>query len=69
MGAVLCDSADDVYEGADMIIKVKEPIEIEYNRLKEGQILFTYLHLAADRALTEVLCKKKITALAYETLE
>lgn len=57
----MCDSAGDVYEGADMIIKVKEPIEIEYNRLKEGQILFTYLHLAADRALTEeVLCRKEL---------
>jgi alanine dehydrogenase len=67
-GAVLLESADDIYAGADMILKVKEPIEIEYARLKEGQILFTYLHLAADKALTEVLCEKKITALAYETL-
>jgi alanine dehydrogenase len=68
LGAVLLESADDVYEGADMILKVKEPIEVEYNRLKEGQILFTYLHLAADKRLTEMLCEKKITALAYETL-
>jgi alanine dehydrogenase len=67
-GATILNSADDVYEGADMILKVKEPIEIEYDRLREGQILFTYLHLAADKALTEVLCTKKITALAYETL-
>lgn len=67
-GAVLVESADDLYAGADMILKVKEPIEVEYERLREGQILFTYLHLAADKRLTEVLCTKKITALAYETL-
>ena len=67
-GAVILESADDVYAGADMILKVKEPIEVEYSRLKTGQILFTYLHLAADRELTEILCAKKITAFAYETL-
>jgi len=67
-GAVIMESADDVYGQAEMVIKVKEPIEIEYPRLKEGLILFTYLHLAADKRLTEVLCEKKITALAYETL-
>ncbi len=67
-GAVIWENADDIYGGADIIIKVKEPIEVEYNRLKEGQILFTYLHLAADKRLTEVLCAKKITSLAYETL-
>lgn len=67
-GAVLIESANDLYAAADMIVKVKEPIEVEYNRLKENQILFTYLHLAADKKLTEVLCAKKITALAYETL-
>lgn len=66
-GAVLLATAEDVYAGAEMIVKVKEPIEIEYERLREGQILFTYLHLAADRVLTQVLCAKKITALAYET--
>ena len=67
-GGVMLDTADAIYEGADMILKVKEPIEVEYKRLREGQILFTYLHLAADKRLTEVLCEKKITALAYETL-
>ncbi|ADR33977.1 L-alanine dehydrogenase [Sulfuricurvum kujiense DSM 16994] len=67
-GAVILQSVDELYSKAQMIIKVKEPIEIEYDRLKEGQILFTYLHLAADKRLTEVLCEKKITALAYETL-
>ncbi|MDD4855392.1 MAG: alanine dehydrogenase [Sulfuricurvum sp.] len=67
-GALILSHADEVYLRAEMILKVKEPIEIEYNRLREGQILFTYLHLAADKRLTEVLCEKKITALAYETL-
>jgi len=67
-GALILDSADELYLRAEMIMKVKEPIEIEYDRLREGQILFTYLHLAADKRLTEVLCEKKITALAYETL-
>lgn len=67
-GAQIIQSADEVYGSSEMIMKVKEPIEIEYARLREGQILFTYLHLAADKRLTEVLCEKKITALAYETL-
>ncbi len=67
-GGMIVDNADEVYARCEMILKVKEPIEIEYERLREGQILFTYLHLAADKRLTEVLCEKKITALAYETL-
>lgn len=67
-GAQIIQSSDEVYASSEMIMKVKEPIEVEYNRLREGQILFTYLHLAADKRLTEVLCEKKITALAYETL-
>lgn len=67
-GGEIVKSADEVYARSHMILKVKEPIEVEYERLHEGQILFTYLHLAADKRLTEVLCEKKITALAYETL-
>lgn len=67
-GGMLVDNADEVYGRSEMILKVKEPIEVEYERLHEGQILFTYLHLAADKRLSEVLCEKKITALAYETL-
>jgi alanine dehydrogenase len=67
-GAVVLSNVDELYGRSEMILKVKEPIEIEYDRLKESQILFTYLHLAADKRLTEVLCEKKITALAYETL-
>ena len=61
-GAIILENADEVYAGAEMILKVKEPIEAEYNRLKENQILFTYLHLAADKKLTEILCAKKIIA-------
>lgn len=68
-GAQIVNSADEVYVRSEMIMKVKEPIEVEYDRLREGQILFTYLHLAADKRLTEVLCEKKITSFAYETLK
>ncbi len=68
-GAHLEESIASVYEAADLIVKVKEPIEAEYDLLKKSQILFTYLHLAADRRLTEVLMQRKVTAFAYETLE
>lgn len=68
-GAQLLQRAAEVYAQAGMILKVKEPIETEYPLLREGQILFTYLHLAADKRLTEVLCAKKVTAFAYETLQ
>lgn len=68
-GAVILTNAADVYSEADMIIKVKEPLESEYELLKDGQILFTYLHLAPNRPLTEILLKKKITAIAYETVQ
>lgn len=68
-GACILETADEVYARTQMIMKVKEPIEVEYDRLREGQILFTYLHLAADKRLTEVLCEKKVTAFAYETLK
>lgn len=67
-GAKIIDSADEVWSLAEMIVKVKEPIAVEYPRLKEGLLLFTYLHLAADRNLTEELLRKKVTAYAYETL-
>lgn len=67
-GGLIIQGADEVWNKADMIVKVKEPIESEYEHLREGQILFTYLHLAADKRLTEVLCEKKVTAFAYETL-
>ena len=62
-------SADDVWREADMILKVKEPIPEEFDRMREGQILFTYLHLAADRALTDELIRRKVQAVAYETVQ
>jgi len=67
-GADIIDSADDVWAKADMIVKVKEPIEPEYARMREGQLLFTYLHLAPDRKLTEQLIERKVTGIAYETI-
>ena len=67
-GARLLDSADDVWAKADMIVKVKEPIEPEYSRMREGQLLFTYLHLAPDKQLTDELLKRKVTGIAYETI-
>ena len=67
-GAQIIDSADDVWARADMIVKVKEPIAPEYPRMREGQLLFTYLHLAPDRKLTEELLKRKVTGIAYETI-
>jgi alanine dehydrogenase len=67
-GAQILDSAADVWAKADMIVKVKEPIEPEYPRMREGQLLFTYLHLAPDRKLTEQLIQRKVTGIAYETI-
>ena len=68
-GATILDTADDVWGTGDLILKVKEPIEPEYHRMREGQTLFTYLHLAADKPLTEELVKRKVTGIAYETVE
>src|SRR5436305_1761439 len=68
VGALLT-SVDDVWEGSDLVLKVKEPIASEYARLHEGQILFTYLHIAADEPLTRALTDSGITAVAYETVE
>jgi len=67
-GAQIIDSADDVWARAEMIVKVKEPIAPEYPRMREGQLLFTYLHLAPDRKLTAELLKRKVTGIAYETI-
>lgn len=69
-GAVLVDSADDVWSSADMILKVKEPIAEEYSRLsaRENQVLFTYLHLAASLACTKALMEAGNVAIAYETV-
>ncbi|MCI0336763.1 MAG: alanine dehydrogenase [Acidobacteria bacterium] len=60
--------ADEVWERAEMIVKVKEPVGPEYERMREGQILFTYLHLAPDLKLTKVLLERKVTGVAYETI-
>jgi len=68
-GAKLVDDADAVWGDAEMIIKVKEPIPEEYHRLREGQVLFTYLHLAASRSCTDALLNAKTTAIAYETVQ
>jgi len=68
-GAKLADSHKTIFEKADLVIKVKEPLASEYGLLRPNQMLFTYLHLAANRLLTETLMKSGVTALAYETLE
>ena len=68
-GANMVDDHKAVFESADLIVKVKEPQPAEYPLLRPGQILFTYLHLAANRALTDALMKSGVTALAYETVE
>ena len=67
-GGSIIDSADAVWDRADMIVKVKEPIAPEYPRMREGQLLFTYLHLAPDKELTRQLLERKITGIAYETI-
>ena len=67
-GARMLDSADKVWGEAEMIVKVKEPIEPEYARMREGQLLFTYLHLAPDKKLTQQLLERKVTGIAYETI-
>ena len=67
-GATLLDSPDDVWAEGEMIVKVKEPIAPEYPRMKEGLLLFTYLHLAPDPQQTQALLKNKVTGVAYETI-
>lgn len=69
VGAEIVNTNIDVFQVSDIIVKVKEPIESEYDLFKEGQVLFTYLHLAADPLLTRALIKKRITAIAYETVQ
>jgi alanine dehydrogenase len=68
VGAELAD-VETVWQRADLLLKVKEPIEQEYARLREGQILFTYLHIAADEPLTRALLASGVSAVAYETVE
>ena len=68
-GAEILDTPQEVYASSDMIIKVKEPLQPEYGLLREGQILFTYLHLAPDPEQTQALLERKVTAIAYETVQ
>src|SRR3979411_420832 len=68
-GAEIVDLAKDVFAHADMIVKVKEPLKAEFPLLRKGQILFTYLHLAASKPLTEALLKSGVTGVAYETIQ
>jgi alanine dehydrogenase len=68
-GAEVVATADEVWAAADLILKVKEPVAEEYPRMREGQVLFTYLHLAASRPLTEALIERGVAAVAYETVQ
>lgn len=68
-GATLLDDADEVWARSEMVLKVKEPVAEEYHRMREGLVLFTYLHLAADQPLTEELVRRRVTAIAYETVQ
>jgi len=69
VGATIVESADDLWAEAEMVCKVKEPIEIEYGRLRKDQLLFTYLHLAASRSCTDALLDAGTTSIAYETVQ
>ena len=67
-GCTMLDTAKEVYDICDMIVKVKEPLAPEYDLIRENQIIYTYLHLAAERPLTEALIKNKCIAIAFETI-
>ncbi|MFH5821765.1 alanine dehydrogenase [Georgenia sp. AZ-5] len=68
-GATVLPSADDVWDAGELVLKVKEPVAEEYHRMRAGQVLFAYLHLAADRGLTDELLRRGVTAVAYETVQ
>jgi alanine dehydrogenase len=68
-GATVLATADEVWAAADLVLKVKEPVPEEFHRLRKDQVLFTYLHLAASRQVTEALLESGTTAVAYETVE
>jgi len=68
-GAKILPTADDVWQASDMILKVKEPIAEEYHRMRNGQVLFTYLHLAASKACTDALLSQGVISIAYETVQ
>ena len=68
-GATIIPDPDEVWRLADLVLKVKEPIAEEYHRMRPGQVLFTYLHLAADKACTDALLANRVTGIAYETVQ
>jgi len=68
-GAEIVETADEVWERSEMIMKVKEPIRVEWSRIRDGQLLFTYFHFAADEGLTRAVLESGATAVAYETVE
>ena len=68
-GAQIVEKAADVWSKAQMVVKVKEPIKAEYGLMQEGQTIYTYFHLAADKPLTQALLERKISAVAYETIQ
>jgi alanine dehydrogenase len=68
-GAEICDRVEEVWKRSEMIVKVKEPLDPEFDLMREGQVIFTYLHLAADRRLTEKMMEKKVVGIAYETIQ
>ncbi len=68
-GATILDSADEVWGTGELILKVKEPVVSEYHRMRDGQVLFTYLHLAASRPCTDALLERGVTGIAYETVQ
>ncbi|MFG1872237.1 alanine dehydrogenase [Micromonospora arborensis] len=68
-GAKILATADEVWETAELVLKVKEPIAEEHHRMRPGQVLFTYLHLAASKECTDALIDRKVTGIAYETVE
>jgi alanine dehydrogenase len=69
VGAKILDTSDEVWKAGDMIIKVKEPIAVEWPRMRKGQTIFTYFHFAADEALTKAHLDSGATCIAYETVE
>lgn len=68
-GATIVEDVEEIWKRSEMIMKVKEPIAVEYPRMREGQIIFTYFHFAASRELTEAVAESKCIAIAYETVE
>jgi alanine dehydrogenase len=68
-GAQILPDADAVWQTGELVLKVKEPIASEYDRMRDGQVLFTYLHLAASRECTDALMERKVTGIAYETVQ